>query len=365
MAKGKVMFHVAKLMLFLSGCAVVKSFNTVVMTNEYWNDCGKTISYSDANSGIIKAYREDYYTEDVYECTVTLEVMWYEQVLLKFETFDVYSMDDDCSDHSLKVYDGSSIYEQMLTPMNGLCTTSYYSTELPQTILSSSYSLTLVLSRNYAEKPADFNIIYSAVQTDADDFCFKCLDNDTCLSSEVKCDGLNNCPDGSDESYEEDGGCSDIADVFVSAVKLTLIIVVVVVVLIILVCVIFIVVIVCCCCRAGRSTTTTHTGTTVVAKPGTYPTQQSAYPVVQGTNPPQQGGYPPQQGGYPPQQGGYPPQQGGYPPQQGGYPPQQGGYPPQQGGYPPQQPPPAYPPQGVAYNPQQDQVDMPVEPQKV
>ncbi|XP_002736567.1 uncharacterized protein LOC100368187 [Saccoglossus kowalevskii] len=357
--KGKIVRESLVILLMLSVCVVVKSYTTVIMTNDLNSQCGEAIS--DVSSGVIKSYREPNYATN-WHCDVTIAVQTDQVVLLRFETFNAYSKYDDCRDNNLKVYDGSNVYSQLLTPNSGLCTGVYStSSDVPKYILSTGSSITLYLIRENTLH-TEFNIIVSAVMKIEGSFCFNCWDNSSCLDPEVKCDSIRNCADGSDESTELEGGCFDgnkiAADVTNPRPFIAAALVVIVIALIIIIIAVFV-----CRCRrqqnhhpSARKRATDNASSKECSAHQEYPPKQAVhsvnYQLAQPSYQPCQDRYSSRFDSYDEDQPYY--YNDSYPPHQDRYPSPPPKYPPQ-GGDP--SPPPVYAPsQGVAYYPQKDHV---------
>ncbi|XP_002736372.1 uncharacterized protein LOC100373521 [Saccoglossus kowalevskii] len=197
--KGRVIVRSVTLLLFLHVCQVASYYETVSMGNDWDGDCGTRIVYGEERhqGGEIEALRHT-----SWECKVSIVTDVNQLIHLRFDRFHVYSEDDDCRKHYLKIYDGdfTDTYASLLTSVNGLCTTAD-SYGLPLPILSTGRAVTLVLYREPTEQTTDFRIIYSAVKKHDDMNCFWCAVNTSlCYDSTLKCDHMENCEDGSDET---------------------------------------------------------------------------------------------------------------------------------------------------------------------
>ncbi|XP_077984449.1 uncharacterized protein LOC144439070 isoform X2 [Glandiceps talaboti] len=205
------------------------------MTDNKINDCYEV--FHDPG-GIIKAFGD--YHDGNYDCQITIQSRDPDQMYhLRFESFEVYSLTGDCSDHSLQIYDGTDRAARPLTNQpQGLCHPMYQPEkwQLPKPMYTTGDSVTLYLYRLNPPGPTRYNIIFTAFKRQYDDSCYKCL-NDTgmCIDDSLKCDSLKHCTDGSDESSKGKGGCSESTGLFQGVSFVVMITIVVIVGLFIIV----------------------------------------------------------------------------------------------------------------------------------
>ncbi|XP_077984314.1 uncharacterized protein LOC144438957 [Glandiceps talaboti] len=268
------MLLIVLLQLFTTGLA---SWDDYIMAEDLINDCGKLIT---GKGGRIKAYEDQ--STDTFNCRLTINAADSNKMLfLYFEKFILKAGDANCNDHKLEIFDGSALNASSLTGEYGLCQKGD-DTELPQPIRTTANSVTLHMTRNGASSSAQFRIIFSTFKK-SEGGCYKCQDTtDLCIDTSLACDGLDNCPMGSDEDRGDGGGCKDVGFVKIWIIVVAIVVGVIVLVLLI-VCICFIWVV----CR--RRTRPKATATTGYQTQGT-PMQHSG----QGAeNPPPQGNYPP------------------------------------------------------------------------
>ncbi|XP_070553004.1 uncharacterized protein [Ptychodera flava] len=216
----------------------LEAYSEISMTDNWLSDCYEV--FHDPG-GIIKAYGTYDNTFGTFDCQVTIVSRKSNQRYeLRFENFDVYSIDGQCKDHSLQIYDG---YDRSAPPLTsrpeGLCLPRHDSSlwYLPRPIHTTKEAVTLYLYRYFPPGPSNFRIIFTAYQTKYDKKCFRCVNNTAmCIDEELKCDSLRHCTDGSDESSEGKGGCAESTGIFTGvsfAVMISIVVIVVVILIMI------------------------------------------------------------------------------------------------------------------------------------
>ncbi|XP_077983863.1 uncharacterized protein LOC144438628 [Glandiceps talaboti] len=307
------------------GIDLATAINTEIqMGSSFWMNC------DDMVYGTGGTIRSDEYSIGGFDCQVTVQAYDYSQrFYIYFASFDIDSQMANCSDHKLEIFDGDDRFSSSLTGRFGLCDPQDGRYFLPPPIKTTGDKFTMYLYRdeNNPSQP-EFTAYFAAFKGGYDD-CYKCGNKSDylCIDSSLQCDGAFNCPDNSDESFEENGGCSEIVEVIFGAISVGILIAIILAVLGVIGCIVCIVCIACFCRHSNTGNTTTTTSTTVGGTQPTVSYPTGTYPQQQYTAPPAQGAYPQQpaptypQGGYPQAPPAYPATQGAYPPPQGGYPP--------------------------------------------
>ncbi|XP_077990499.1 uncharacterized protein LOC144444828 [Glandiceps talaboti] len=78
-----------------------------------------------------------------------------------------------------------------------------------------SVDVTITIDVSYLEKDPQFDIIVEAYSSTETDGCFLCNgDNVVCIHKDLTCDGIDNCPNGEDELYDNtnDLSCTFVCD---------------------------------------------------------------------------------------------------------------------------------------------------------
>ncbi|XP_077983373.1 uncharacterized protein LOC144438204 [Glandiceps talaboti] len=167
-----------------------------------WDHCIEKID-STVQGGRVSSQIHDHYSRDI-DCIMTIEAEHDQQILVKFEKFDIPDvLWDECKD-ALYVYEGyDSNPNNSLTTEGGLC-----GTKIPSDISSNGRALTLRFRTNNAVEGRGYTFVFAAftvswvTHTCPREGDFRC-ENSRCIEPTLLCDGNDNCGDGTDESTSE------------------------------------------------------------------------------------------------------------------------------------------------------------------
>ncbi|XP_070576270.1 uncharacterized protein [Ptychodera flava] len=239
-----------------------------------WNDvvaeAGKLITRDERNIG----------NTVNWNCKTTMKSQKVgHQIRLSFQMFNLINS-TACETEKVQVYDGDSINSPLLTPEEGVC-----GSDDPGQYFSTGTSITVHYSSSADEEPPSFSSTddvtrgfvaywtsYKAVSRNEDnttkdqggklienedgETLFCCIDNSLCVNSRYRCDGINNCPDHSDETLLKcklgKSLINDLALLTGISVEIWAIIIAIVVFAILLT---IVLTICCCCCRGTKKKT--------------------------------------------------------------------------------------------------------------
>ncbi|XP_077992941.1 uncharacterized protein LOC144446957 [Glandiceps talaboti] len=273
----------------LFGVCEAKFGDTISLSYSSSNCGGTEITKGGKLSGFISSFVSD----REFECEVTVKSSDNNhRFYIHFKNFDLRA-NSYCGDQKLEFYDGASRSSQTLTAYPGLCRRPSHGYDyLPDPIRTSGNTFTVYLYHQADAPDADFDIYFAAYNPLGDDDCFVCgeMAEPICIDSSLKCDYTKNCPDASDESMYNGGGCDYTSD---TSSSLTIVYVMIPVIILIVACHVGLIVL----CRyrwyAGQRRTPIVFGAGAVNQPphitGSHP-QQPNNPAVY----PPQGSYPQQ-----------------------------------------------------------------------
>ncbi|XP_071959446.1 uncharacterized protein [Antedon mediterranea] len=186
------------ILFYISVCFLyeVYGYNITYVQQDTDSECWQRVSH---NGGIIFSHPGHHSYAENTDCKVTLVAKPGLKIAIRFDSFDITDS-HNCYQDELLVYDGPALSSLRLTgTMKGLCGRTM--PEAFKYLVSTGNEMTIrFITGDVLSKSIGFTVIYSTVYPDdQSEDCFPCSEGDMCIHKDLKCDGLPNCKDGSDE----------------------------------------------------------------------------------------------------------------------------------------------------------------------
>ncbi|XP_070574865.1 uncharacterized protein [Ptychodera flava] len=249
----------AYILLICQVCSVLTpsaaAFNVTYAQEDIYGDCWQYVRY---RGGKVSSHPGYGYYADNADCKVTVTTDPKKRVYVRFEYFDLADS-TNCYQDEVVVYDGKTFFSPLLSgTMHGLC-----GNELPVYLVSTGNILTVrFITDNIVSNNRGFSLIYTTIvpeeiQTD-ENSCFMCDDDSFCIDNSLKCDGLKNCEDGSDEDVELCYGNQNRDDYSSFSWLAWTGTIFGVIVAFVVVLIVAVIVVICCCCRNANQRARRH-----------------------------------------------------------------------------------------------------------
>ncbi|PIK55447.1 hypothetical protein BSL78_07607, partial [Apostichopus japonicus] len=130
-------------------------------------------------------------------CSLQFRTENYEAFFIRIIKFNVESS-RSCENDALFLYDGVEDPEKLMTETtHGLCGESL---SLPNYFTTTAGDLTIKFRTDYANEAGGFTMFVTPFSKNEEcDGGFQCLKDKKCMTPDAKCNGANQCKDGSDE----------------------------------------------------------------------------------------------------------------------------------------------------------------------
>ncbi|XP_071786050.1 uncharacterized protein [Asterias amurensis] len=198
-----VPYYTVTLLLFITVLAHhnASAYNTTFLQYDIHGECWQYITH---DGGKIFSHPGHGRYADNTDCKVTITTSPGKRIHAVFESFDVTDS-VNCYQDEVIVYDGRFYSSLMLSGAPyGLCGTDlaprYHEMESTGNELTVRFITDNVVSSNKGFSVVFTSFVPEETRT-ANDKCFSCADGSMCIDSDLKCDSLWNCADGSDESF--------------------------------------------------------------------------------------------------------------------------------------------------------------------
>ncbi|XP_033117325.1 uncharacterized protein LOC117117206 [Anneissia japonica] len=172
-------------------------YNISYVQHDIKGECWQRISNV---GGIIFSHAGHHSYADNSDCKITIVTKPGLRIAIRFDSFDIKDS-VNCYQDEVLVYDGAAFSSLTLSgTMRGLCGTTVPSDY--EHIVSTGNEMTIrFITDNNISKNIGFTIVYTTIYPDyTSEDCFSCNENAMCIHKDLKCDGLPNCNDGSDET---------------------------------------------------------------------------------------------------------------------------------------------------------------------